>query len=75
LSKEEEGADQRQSALKGSKPNDQQKTQEEPDSPSIPKELEDVSRKTEAILRDAIQSFMAKGHAALSPETKRTGRS
>jgi ribulose 1,5-bisphosphate carboxylase large subunit-like protein len=35
--------------------------------PIIPQELEDVSRKVEKELKDAIESFMSKGHAALAP--------
>jgi hypothetical protein len=75
LSKKEEGVDQRQSAVKDTKSSDGQGAQGEADDPQpeIPQELEDVSRKVEKDLKDAIEAFMSKGHEALDPKTKGVG--
>ena len=40
---------------------------DDPPDIAIPQELEDVSRNVEKELKDAIESFMSKGHAALAP--------
>ncbi|TEB23048.1 hypothetical protein FA13DRAFT_1715596 [Coprinellus micaceus] len=74
LSRREKGGNENGSTVNDSKPSEEQQTQEEPDYPPIPRELEEVSRQTEAGLKDAIRNFMAKGHAALKPDVKDPSR-